>query len=405
MTPQEILLTRYRDIRLRSLKLCAPLHPEDHVPQPVVDVSPPKWHLGHTSWFFESFVLESFQPDYQIFHPLYGYLFNSYYETAGERVARPQRGALSRPTVEEVVAYRAHVDIAMSQLLANPIEPALIELIELGLQHEQQHQELLLTDIKFILGHNLLHPLYDPMALGPLDLSAEHDGTCPPLDDWLHIDGHTARIGHEGRGFAFDNELPAHDVLIQNFEIRHALVTNAEYLAFILDGGYERHELWHSEGWDWVKTLEQRAPLYWIPDPDHANGWLNQTLSGPKPLFGQAPVTHISYYEAHAFCEWAGWRLPTEFEWEVAARQLAWGRRWEWTQSAYAPYPGFVRKSGAVGEYNGKFMVNQQVLRGSSFATSPGHSRLTYRNFFHAPLRWQYTGIRPARNKSTGSNA
>ena len=401
MTPEDIRLTRYVSVRSRSERLCSPLSAEDHVPQPVSDVSPPKWHLAHTTWFFETFVLAKQQPDYRLFHPLYGYLFNSYYESEGAHLARPQRGSLSRPTVAEVMAYRAHVDESMRRMLKEPLEPAVAALVELGMQHEQQHQELLITDIKYILGHNPLHPAYDPLGIGPQDVTAEHDGTCPPLDDWLSVEGQTIRMGHQGPGFAFDNESPSHLALIQGVDIRVALVTNDEYLQFMRDGGYQRHSLWHAEGWDWVQTLKFRAPMYWQPDPNQPDGWGHYTLQGVMPLTSQAPVTHVSYYEAHAFCDWAGWRLPTEFEWEAAASRFDWGRRWEWTRSAYQPYPGFARSEGAVGEYNGKFMVNQQVLRGASWATSPGHARLTYRNFFHAPLRWQFTGIRPVRSRES----
>jgi len=357
--------------------------------------------LAHTTWFFETFVLAKQQPDYRLFHPLYGYLFNSYYESEGAHLARPQRGSLSRPTVAEVMAYRAHVDESMRRMLKEPLEPAVAALVELGMQHEQQHQELLITDIKYILGHNPLHPAYDPLGIGPQDVTAEHDGTCPPLDDWLSVEGQTIRMGHQGPGFAFDNESPSHLALIRGVDIRVALVTNDEYLQFMRDGGYQRHSLWHAEGWDWVQTLKFRAPMYWQPDPNQPDGWGHYTLQGVMPLTSQAPVTHVSYYEAHAFCDWAGWRLPTEFEWEAAASRFDWGRRWEWTRSAYQPYPGFASSEGAVGEYNGKFMVNQQVLRGASWATSPGHARLTYRNFFHAPLRWQFTGIRPVRSRES----
>ncbi len=402
LSEEQILLHRYRGVRARSERLCAPLAPEDHVPQPLAEVSPPKWHLGHTAWFFETFLLGPHQPAYRPFPPRYGYLFNSYYEAVGDRVARPERGHLSRPTVAEVLAYRAHVDAAMAELMAHALPPAVAGLIELGLQHEQQHQELLVTDLKVILAVNPLSPAYGLQDASVLDLSAEHDGTCPPLDDWLDLPAGAVEIGHAGPGFAFDNEGPRHAVWLQaGVQLRRALVTNAEYLAFMADGGYSRPALWHAEGWDWVRTLSCKSPMHW--QPDDAGQWLHHTLAGVRPLEGAAPVTHVSFYEAFAFCQWAGWRLPTEFEWEAGATRLTWGRRWEWTQSAYLPYPGFRAREGAVGEYNGKFMVNQQVLRGASFATPPGHARLTYRNFFHAPLRWQYTGIRPARDTATGA--
>ena len=397
LSREQILAQRYRSVRQRTERLCAPLSIEDHVPQPTPEVSPPKWHLGHTAWFVEHFVLLPHRPGYAVFDAHHDFLFNSYYESVGVRVARTQRGHLSRPTVAEVLAYRAHVDAAMGELLSQPLEPEVADLVELGLQHEQQHQELLVTDIKFILGVNARPALYDPQGRSALDLTAEHDGTCPPLDEWIDVAGGTIEVGHTGRGIAFDNESPRHTVLVGATQLRLALVTNQEYLDFMADGGYERHELWHAEGWDWVRTLSHKAPLYW--HPDGSGRWQHFTLGGVQPLErSTAPVSHVSYYEAFAFCQWAGWRLPTEFEWEAGAAHLAWGRRWEWTQSAYQPYPGFRRSAGAVGEYNGKFMVDQQVLRGASFATPPGHARLTYRNFLKTPQRWQFTGIRPARD-------
>jgi ergothioneine biosynthesis protein EgtB len=271
-------------------------------------------------------------------------------------------------------------------------------LIELGLQHEQQHQELLLTDIKYILGHNPLAPVYDPDRIGPVPIDAEHAPETGPPDRWVELAGGLVTVGHAGTGFAFDNEGPQHTVLVQPVALRERLVTNGEYLAFIADGGYDRFALWHSDGWYWLQGEARRGPMYWTPDPDVPGGWLHYTLRGLEPLAADAPVTHINQYEAHAYCEWAGWRLPTEFEWEAAADRLSHGRRWEWTGSAYLPYPRFRAAAGAVGEYNGKFMINQMVLRGSSFATQPGHARVTYRNFFQPPLRWQYTGIRPARD-------
>lgn len=389
------LLATYRAVRARTVALCAPLAVEDHVPQPIADVSPPKWHLGHTTWFFETLVLAPHQPAYRAFHPGYGFVFNSYYESVGPRVVRAERGGLSRPTVEEIHAYRAHVDAAMSALLAAPPTPALAALVALGLQHEQQHQELLLTDLKYILAVNPLTPAYATAATAAVDVAAEHAAVIGD-DAWLTWPGGVVSIGHRGDGFAFDNEGPAHDALVPPCRLRATLVRNREYLAFMADGGYQRAALWHAEGLDWVRGQRVEAPLYWRRADDEPTGWQALTLTGPTPLALDAPVTHVSYYEAFAFAQWAGARLPTELEWEALAPRFTWGARWEWTESAYKPYPGFRPAAGAVGEYNGKFMVNQQVLRGASFATPPGHARLTYRNFFHAPARWQYTGVRLA---------
>ncbi|HYF59073.1 MAG TPA: ergothioneine biosynthesis protein EgtB [Burkholderiaceae bacterium] len=395
------LVERYLAVRRRSAALCAPLAIEDHVPQPIIDASPPKWHLGHVTWFFEAMLLQPHLPGYRVFHPRWAYVFNSYYESMGERVLRMRRGDLGRPTVAEVLAYREHVDAAMRRLLESPLDAPLAALVELGLQHEQQHQELLVTDIKAILGLNPLEPAYDPGRVGPLDAAAEHRPAPGSPDAWLRWPGGTTEIGHDGDGFAFDNESPRHAVAVGPFELRAAPVTNAEWLAFMADGGYERFEFWHAEGWDWVRTLERRAPMYWRPDPDRPGGWLHYALDGTAPVPQSAPVTHVSFYEAAAFCRWAGWRLPTEPEWEALAPRIEPGARWEWTNSAYLPYPGFRPARGPVGEYNGKFMVGQHVLRGASFATPPGHARRTYRNFFHPPLRWQYTGVRPARDLET----
>lgn len=308
------------------------------------------------------------------------------------------------------MAYRTYVDQAMLALLDTPLTDALTALIELGLQHEQQHQELLLTDLKYIFSVNPLAPVYDPARCSGLVIDDEHApehaaSGLHSADLWLDLPEQILAVGHDGQGFGYDNEMPRHAVLVPSCSLRKTLVTNREYVAFMLDGGYQRFEHWHSEGWDWVKTLTQPAPLYWQRDPerpDDPQAWLHFTLDGLQPLPMDAPVSHLCWYEAAAWCDWAGLRLPTEFEWEAAAPMLAWGRRWEWTQSAYQPYPGFQRAAGAVGEYNGKFMVNQQVLRGASYATPPGHARQTYRNFFHPPLRWQYTGLRPARSHDGG---
>ena len=396
------LLEHYRTVRKRTESLCAPLATEDHVPQPVPDVSPPKWHLGHVTWFFETFVLCPHLQGYEVFDERYGFLFNSYYDTVGDRVPRARRGTLSRPTVTEIMNYRAHVDAAMEVLLGHPCEETAATLCELGLQHEQQHQELLVTDIKAILACNPLAPSYDPDSLGELDVEGEH-AVESGESRWVAWPGGTCAIGDNGASFAFDNERPRHETIVPPVELRTALVTNGEYLEFIADGGYQRFEFWHAEGWDWVRTNGVRAPDYWMSDSSGASHRDHYTLAGIRLVDPLAPLTHVNYYEASAFCQWAGWRLPTEFEWEALASLLPWGRRWEWTASAYLPYPGFSKAPGAVGEYNGKFMVNQMTLRGASFATPPGHARSTYRNFFHPHLRWQYTGIRPARDPGAAS--
>ncbi len=376
---------KYLSVRKRSEEICATLKTEDYVVQPVVDVSPPKWHLGHTTWFFETFILVCYLEDYTCFNPSYAFLFNSYYESLGARVIRTNRGNLSRPTVEEVYQYRRHIDSAMDRLLSQPINEELHTLVILGLNHEEQHQELLTTDIKYILGHNPLFPTFKEIT-NPVPTDISDDGFIT-VKDGMH------NIGYGGGGFCFDNELGYHTVFLPVFKIARNLVTNGEYLDFIGNGGYSKHEYWHAEGLDWIKNNHIAAPLYWhwIADRWHCYG-----ASGIQPLELDEPVAHISYYEAAAFAAWKGMRLPTEFEWEATCNQFTWGNRWEWTGSAYLPYPGYVRAPGAIGEYNGKFMVNQMVLRGASIVTPPGHSRPTYRNFFHPHLRWQYTGIRLA---------
>jgi len=380
------LVEKYLSIREYSEELCQPLQTEDYVVQPVVDVSPPKWHLGHTTWFFETFILKAFSPDYQVYDDNYNFVFNSYYETIGNRVIRTDRGNLSRPSVTDIYKYRSYVDEAMVKFLSDEVGNDVYELIVLGFNHEQQHQELLLTDIKFILGNNPLFPLYHEEKTEVLSLS--HN------ESFLTVEEGIYDIGFNGEGFCFDNELNRHKVYLNNFSISSSLVSNQDYIAFIEDGGYKNFNLWHAEGWDWVNTNHIEAPMYW----HKINGsWHNYTLQGLKVVDPNQPLTHISYYEAYAFASWKGMRLPTEFEWEVAAKHFSWGERWEWTESAYLPYPGFSKAPGAIGEYNGKFMVNQKVLRGASIATPEQHSRISYRNFFHPNLRWQYTGIRLAK--------
>lgn len=381
------LRNKYRSVRTRSEAICASLRTEDYVVQPVADVSPPKWHLGHTSWFFETFILLPLLPDYTCFNPSYPFVFNSYYESFGARVVRTSRGNLSRPTVEEVYQYRRHVDAAMEQVLSLPISDELEILTVLGLNHEEQHQELLATDIKYILGHNPLFPAYKEIA-GDVEITTISD-------EFTVIKEAPYNIGYSGKGFCFDNELGRHTVFLPAYKMAKELITNAQYLEFIEDGGYRKHEYWHAEGWDWVNHNNISAPLYWHWIDDQ---WHYYKASGIQPLKLKEPVAHVSYYEASAFAAWKGMRLPTEFEWEAACHQFEWGNRWEWTGSAYLPYPGYIRAAGPIGEYNGKFMVNQMVLRGASIVTPPEHSRPSYRNFFHPHLRWQYTGIRLAQS-------
>ena len=380
------LLTRYQTIRRHTEQICSPLQTEDYVVQPVADVSPPKWHLGHTTWFFETFILRPYFMGYQELNADYNFVFNSYYESVGARVIRTDRGNLSRPSVHDVYRYREYVDKAMADFLCAEPPADMKELLILGFNHEQQHQELLYYDIKYILGNNPLFPAYYNDYISPVVEQVD--------EAFISMDEGIYEIGHNGIGFCFDNELNRHKVYLNPFEINPNLVTNAEYLEFINAGGYQDFRHWHAQGWDWVNCHNITAPLYWhLIDGE----WHNYTYHGLQKLSLHQTVCHISYYEAYAYAAWKGMRLPTEFEWEAAATQFKWGKSWEWTESAYLPYPGFNKTPGAIGEYNGKFMVNQKVLRGASEVTPPGHSRITYRNFFHPELRWHFTGIRLAR--------
>lgn len=377
------LKDQYLAVRRHSVKICEPLETEDYVPQPVPFVSPPKWHLAHSTWFFETFILKSFGKGYQVFSEDFSFLFNSYYNNVGERVLRTDRGNITRPTIATVYAYRKYVDEHMVTLLDTLNDPAALKLIELGLHHEQQHQELLLTDIKYILGHNPLFPVYSRDSNLVKDVNKETGS--------VQIAEGIYEIGFQGDGFCFDNELGRHKVYLNAFEISKALVTNAEYIEFMEAGGYQDFNLWLDEGWSWINENKITAPMYW----HKINGaWHYYTLAGLQRIAPDAILSHVSFFEAAAFAQWKDMRLPTESEWEIASEQFNWGKRWEWTHSAYLPYPDFVKASGAVGEYNGKFMINTMVLRGASVATPEGHSRKTYRNFFHTHERWQYTGIR-----------
>jgi ergothioneine biosynthesis protein EgtB len=380
------LSDRYRMVRNRTEVICKPLITEDFVIQPAEFVSPPKWHLGHTTWFFEKLILQKFISGYKQYHSSYDYFFNSYYESLGPRVSQPDRGYFSRPSVEDVLRYRKHVDEHMDLYLSEQISEEAEILFSLGIQHEQQHQELLLMDIKYIFGFNPMYPVYSSD-------SAFESEEIKEKNIFIQIDGGMYTIGHCTDDFCFDNEKPAHQTYVAPFRISKTLVTNHEYLEFIEDGGYGDFRWWLDEGWRWLKENQISAPLYWRKSDGE---WMHYTLAGEKPVSMKEALCHISYYEAAAFANWKQKRLPTEFEWEIAARKFEWGSRWEWTSSAYLPYPNFKPNEGPTGEYNGKFMVNQMVLRGASIATPPDHRRITYRNFFHPHRQWQYSGIRLA---------
>ena len=380
------LLQLYKKTRLQSTALCEPLEIEDYIPQPVDFASPPKWHLSHSTWFFEEMILKKFVPNYKVFNPHFGFLFNSYYQTLGDRAIRTERGTITRPTVAEVLAYRKYVDQHIQNLLENNDDSELKELLILGINHEQQHQELLITDLKHTFSYNPIYPIYKE----GFNLTSQiNEGT-----GWLKVEEGIYDIGYDGKDFHFDNEKGQHKVFLHHFEISKSLVTNGEYLEFMEAGGYENFKFWLDEGWTWVTENEVKSPLYWKKIEDK---WFSYTLEGLKPIEPDHQLIHISFYEAQAFATWKGLRLPTEFEWEAACDKFKWGTRWEWTYSAYLPYPNFKIAEGAVGEYNGKFMISQMVLRGASTATAKGHERKTYRNFFQPKHRWQVTGIRLAK--------
>lgn len=415
-TPKNQLADRLFATRALTLELAAPLSDEDMVVQAMPDASPTKWHLGHVTWFFERFILEHELPGYRVFDPAFNYCFNSYYETQGARQPRALRGLLTRPSIKEVLSYRHHVDTALRELdRTGALERARVaELVEVGINHEQQHQELLLTDILALFSANPLRPAYRERR-GP-----QRDPGLVTSLGWVEFDGGLRRIGHKGAGYAWDNELPCHTTYVSPFRLADRLVTNGEWLEFMAADGYRTPAHWLADGWATVQREAWQAPLYW----EKIDGaWHAMTLNGLQPIDLAAPVAHVSYFEADAYARWAGKRLPTEFEWEVAAadvptsgnllssgalqtlpagepgkgkvRQML-GDVWEWTQSAYQPYPGYRPNPGALGEYNGKFMVSQQVLRGASCVTPAGHSRFTYRNFFYPMQRWQFVGLRLA---------
>lgn len=392
----ELLIDRYRQVRKASEALAAPLSAEDQQTQSMPDASPVKWHLAHTSWFFETFVLAPFLPGYRLFDASFGYLFNSYYEAMGERHPRPARGLLTRPSVADVLRFRGHVDAAMERLLAHGVAKSAQDLVILGLAHEEQHQELILTDVLHLFSQSPLKPAYAPDGPEP--------AACVDGLDWIAFKGGLAEIGAGRDGFAFDNETPRHQIFLTPYRLATRLVTNGEWLEFMADGGYRRPEFWLSDGWALVKAEGWNAPLYW---EDCGDTWRTLTLSGAKDVVPEAPVCHVSFYEAAAFAAWAGKRLPTEAEWEHAVRNKVKalsqtiGETWQWTASAYRPYPGFAPAAGAVGEYNAKFMVGQMVLRGGACITPRNHSRPTYRNFFYPHQRWMFAGVRLAEDAPT----
>ena len=379
------LKIRFKNTRERTERFTKKLNPEDCVPQPVVYASPAKWHLGHSTWFFEEFVLKRYKTSYKIFDPQFSFLFNSYYQSVGQMVFRADRGNITRPDLNQVYQYRDYVNKEVLDLLETEnLTDEFYRVLELGINHEEQHQELLFTDVKYVLGNNPIFPAYDAH-----NLISDHAKDIY----WIEMEEGVYPIGHQKNEFCYDNELNPHKTYIQDFAIRSELVSNEEYLEFIEDKAYNKFDLWLDEGWSWVKESSISAPMYWHKINDD---WHYYTFNGLQKVDPKAILCHISFYEADAFARWKGLRLATEFEWEVASDHFEWGKRWEWTNSAYLPYPGFKTAKGALGEYNGKFMINQMVLRGASVATAKGHSRYTYRNFFHPHYQWQFSGIRLA---------
>jgi ergothioneine biosynthesis protein EgtB len=380
-------LTAYKAIIAYTNHICKPLEVEDYTPQSADFASPPKWHLAHTTWFFEEIILKKYIKDYKVFNPDFSFLFNSYYNSLGERLDRSKRGLITRPSISNVFKYREYVDDFMQQLLQQEnLEDEIINLVTLGLNHEQQHQELLITDIKYTLSCNPTYPkLYEENYVSTLEEATKTSFI--PIEEGIY------KVGHQGDSFSYDNESGHHRVFLEPYTIASHLVSNGEYIKFIESGAYNNPELWLDDGWHFINQNKIFAPLYWkLIDGQ----WMSYTLSGLQPVNLKAPVCHVSYYEAQAFAAWSNKRLPTEFEWEIANSKFNWNQRWEWTNSAYLPYPNYKKPEGPVGEYNGKFMINLMTLRGKSLATSPSHSRSTYRNFFSPETRWQFSGIRLA---------
>ncbi len=380
-----IAKVQFLEIRHQTERICKSLKPEDSSIQPIEYVSPPKWHLAHTTWFFEQFVLTEHKESYKVFNSDFAYYFNSYYNNIGDRVVRVDRGLMTRPTLNEILEYRTYVNAHMAEFLEQDISKEVSDVIEIGLQHEQQHQELLMYDIKYIFGHQPSFPKLDyAIKFKPENKQQE----------FIHIQEGVYNIGHQSDDFCWDNELGNHKVFLHDYKISNRLVTNSEYIEFIESGGYKDFNLWHADGWEFIQSSNITSPMYWYKVDGK---WMHYTLQGFKEIEGNLPICHVTFYEAFAFAQWKGMRLPTEFEWEVASNQLNYGQLWEWTNSAYLSYPNYTKAEGAIGEYNGKFMVNQMVLRGASIATAKNHSRPTYRNFFHPEMRWQFSGIRLAK--------
>lgn len=384
LTTIPLIKERFLKIRQKTEAICNSLEVDDFSVQPVAFVSPPKWHLGHTTWFFEQFILSEYKKDYKLFSEDFSYYFNSYYNNVGDRILRVDRGNMTRPTIKEVYKYRTYINEQLAEFLEQEQAKSILDILEIGLQHEQQHQELLIYDIKYIYGNQPAFPILET------DIKFQHETE----KGYITFSEGVYEIGHNCKEFCFDNELGFHKTYLHDFEISKSLVTNGEYLEFIEAGGYSNFNFWHADGWDWVQNNNVEAPMYWHKT---LNGYKQYTLKGLKDVDKSLPVSHVSFYEAWAFAEWKGMRLPTEFEWEVASKHLNYGQLWEWTNSAYLPYPRYQKLEGAIGEYNAKFMVNTMVMRGASLATPENHSRPTYRNFFAPDTKWHFSGIRLAK--------